>query len=123
MKNSMKKEKTVEALLVITTGFLVLFCIYKKEWMLFVALGAGLTGIFIKPLASLIAKGWIKLGELLGFVVSKVVLALLFYILFVPISLLYNLFNKDTLALRRQNRSLWNNRDFEYKPSDLKNSW
>jgi hypothetical protein len=123
MKNSMKKEKAVESLLVITTGFLLLYCIYKKDWMLFVALGAGITGIFIKPLALLIAKGWIKLGELLGFIVSKVVLTLLFYLLFIPISLLYNLFNKDMLSLNRQNRSLWNNRDFEYKPSDLKNSW
>jgi len=119
----MKKEKAVESLLVITTGFLLLYCIYKKDWMLFVALGSGITGIFIKPLALLIAKGWIKLGELLGFIVSKVVLTVIFYLLFVPISLLHNLFNKDMLSLKRQNRSLWNNRDFEYKPSDLNNSW
>lgn len=91
--------------------------------MLFIALGAGLVGIFIQPLATLIAKGWYKLGELLGFIVSKIVLALLFYILFVPISMLYNLFNKDTLALKRQNKSLWQNRDHEYAQNDLKNSW
>jgi len=119
----MKKEKTQEVLLVITTGFLVLFSIYKKEWMLFVALGAGLVGVFLKPLAELIAKGWFKLGELLGFVVSKVVLALLFYILLVPISFLYNLFNKDTLDLKRQDKSFWHKRDHEFKPNDLNNSW
>lgn len=119
----MKKEKTLEAFLVIATGFLLLFFLYKKEWMLYTAFGAGITGIFIKPLASLIAKGWYKLGELLGFVVSKIVLSLLFYILLVPISLLYNLFNKDTLALKKQNKSLWHTRDHEYLPSDLKNIW
>jgi hypothetical protein len=119
----MKNEKTQEALLVITTGFLVLFSIYKNEWMLFVALGAGLVGVFVKPLAVFIAKGWFKLGELLGFVVSKVVLALLFYILLVPIAFFYNLFNKDTLDLKRQNKSLWHKRDHDYKPADLNNSW
>jgi hypothetical protein len=119
----MKKEKTEEVLLVITTGFVLVFCIYKKEWMLFIALGAGLIGVFIKPLATLIAKGWFKLGDLLGIVVSKVILALLFYILLVPISFLYNLFNKDTLALKRQDHSLWHNRDHEYTPFDLKNTW
>jgi hypothetical protein len=119
----MKKEKTEEVLLVIATGFVLFFSINKKEWMLFVALGVGLIGIFIKPLAALIAKGWFKLGDLLGIVVSKVILAILFYILLVPISFLYNLFNKDTLALKRQNKSLWHHRDHEYTPSDLKNSW
>jgi len=119
----MKKDKTLEAMLVISTGFLVLYAIYKTEWMLYVAIGAGVIGIFINPLAVLVAKGWFKLGELLGFVVSKVVLTLLFYILLVPISLLHNLFNKDILALKRQNRSMWQSRDHKYVPNDLNNSW
>jgi hypothetical protein len=123
MPESMNREKTQEALLVITTGFIVLFYFYHNEWMITVALLAGLTGVFVKPLATLVAKGWFKLGELLGFVVSKVILALLFYILIVPISFLHNLFNKDTLALKRQHKSLWSNRDHEYNPSDLLNTW
>lgn len=119
----MKKDKTLEAILVMTTGFLVLYAIYRSEWMLYVAIGAGAIGLFINPLALLLAKGWFKLGELLGFVVSKVVLTLLFYLLLVPISLLHNLFNKDILALKRQDKSLWQNRDHEYVPNDLNNSW
>ena len=119
----MKKEKTLEAILVITTGFLLLYLIYHKPWMLFVSLGAGVVGILIKPLASLIAKGWFKLGDLLGFVVSKVVLATLFFIILVPISFLYNIFNKDTLRLKRTDGSLWSVRDHTYLPDDLKNGW
>jgi hypothetical protein len=119
----MKKEKSIEAILVISTGFLLFFLFYEKMWMLYVAFGVGVAGIFIKPLASLIARGWYKLGDLLGFVVSNVVLVLLFYIFLVPISLLYRLFNKDTLQLRRTNKSIWTNRDHEYSADDLKNIW
>jgi hypothetical protein len=119
----MKKDKTQEVILVITTGFLLLFAIYKKEWMLFVALGVGLIGVFIKPLAALIAKAWFKLGDLLGFIVSKVILALLFYILLVPVSFLYNIFNKDTLDLKRQTKSMWHQKDHQYVSNDLNNSW
>jgi hypothetical protein len=119
----MKKEKTLEAILVITTGFLLLFLINGKLWFLYIAFGAGVIGIFIKPLASLLAKGWFKLGELLGFVVSKVVLAVLFFIILTPISFLYNIFNKDTLQLKRTEKSLWVERNHGFGPDDLKNSW
>jgi len=119
----MKKDKILEAILVISTGFLLLFLIYGKVWMIYVSFGAGVAGIFIKPLASLLAKGWYKLGDLLGFVVSKVVLAVLFFIILVPISFLYNIFNKDTLQLKRTEKSLWTNRNHNYVPNDLKNIW
>jgi len=119
----MKKENTLEAILVITTGFLLLFLIYEKTWLLYVSFGSGVTGIVIKPLAVLLAKGWFKLGEILGFVVSKVVLATMFFIILVPISFLYNIFNKDTLHLKRSDKSLWTKRNHRFVPDDLKNSW
>ena len=119
----MKKEKILEAILVITTGFLLLFLVYEKQWMLCVSFGTGVLGIFFKPLASLLAKGWYKLGDLLGFIISKVVLATLFFIILVPISFLYNIFNKDTLQLKRTEKSLWINRNHSYVADDLKNIW
>jgi hypothetical protein len=120
---TIKKDKTFEALLVIVTGFLLLFLVYGKVWMIYVSFGTGIIGIFIKPLGSLLAKGWFKLGDLLGYVVSKVVLATMFFIILVPISFLYNIFNKDTLQLKRTEKSLWKVRDHSYTADDLKNSW
>jgi hypothetical protein len=119
----MKKDKTTEALLVIATGFLLLYLLKDKDWMLYVAFGAGLIGIFIKPFARLIATGWYKLGDLLGFVVSKVVLTLVFFILLVPISFLYRLFNKDSLKRKNTYTSFWSERNHVYGANDLKNIW
>ncbi|MBN1924351.1 MAG: hypothetical protein JW798_00820 [Prolixibacteraceae bacterium] len=119
----MRKEKSTEAILVIATGFLLLFFLKQKEWMLYVSFGAGIIGIFFKPLARLIAKGWFKIGDLLGFVVSKVVLAVTFFILLAPIAFFYKLFNNDPLRLKNKYGSLWSERKHTYTANDLKNIW
>ena len=75
----MKKEKILEAILVITTGFIVLFAVLGKEWMLFVAIASGLVGLLIPELAAVLAKVWFKIGEVLD-LVAKGVLFLLCYV-------------------------------------------
>ena len=76
----MKKAKIYEALLVISTAFLVLYLygILKhgesKEIFIYLACGIGISGIFIKPLGKLIALGWYKLADLLGFVMAKILM-------------------------------------------------
>ena len=119
----MKKEKQLEAIVVIVTGMILLYFVYKSMVFLYIGLGVGISAIAIKPLAKLIALGWYKLGDLLGFVVSKVVLGAMFYLLLTPIAFFHNLFNKDTLKLKRTNNSLWIPRDHQYEDKDLKNIW
>ncbi len=119
----MKKEKTVEAILVIVVGFLLIFFLKDQKVFLYISFIIGLVGIFIKPLAVLIAKGWYKLGDILGFVVSKVVLALLFFLLVTPVALLHNLFNKDTLRLKKSDRSFWSDRNHLFVSNDFEKIW
>ena len=45
--------------------------------------------------------GWMKLVHPIGFVISQLVLALLFYGLFTPVALLFRLIGRDALSLRR----------------------
>lgn len=119
----MKKEKQLEAIVVIVTGMILLYFVYKSAVFLYIGFGVGVSAIAIKPLAKLIAMGWYKLGDLLGFVVSKVVLGVMFYLLLVPIALIHNVFNKDTLRLKRSKDSLWTTRNHSYTDKDLKNIW
>ena len=57
-------------------------------------------------------KLWMKLGLLIGQVVSPLVLGMIFFILFTPIAILSKLFGRDELriSLKRQN-SHWKLRD------------
>jgi len=119
----MKKEKILEAILVITTGMLVIFLITHRQVFLFIAVTTGAVGIVIKPLAGWIAALWYKTGEVLGNVVSKVILTVVFFLLLVPIALFYRLFHKDPLRLKNTGGSNWSVRDHDYTGDDLKNSW
>ena len=44
---------------------------------------------------------WMRFGELLGKVVSPIVLSFIFFSIFVPVSLFFKLFGRDELKLRR----------------------
>lgn len=53
-------------------------------------------------------KAWMKLGELMGKVVSPVVLGLIFFVLITPIALVARLLGRDELRLRKANlTSYW----------------
>jgi uncharacterized membrane protein len=117
------QSKNLEALLVIVTGFLVLYFVFDIKILLYVALAVGLISILIKPLAFLLAKAWYKLGDLLGWIVSKIVLSLMFYVLLVPLALLHNLFNKNAMQLKNTSKSMWKLREHTYAENDFKNTW
>lgn len=125
----MPKSKIYEALLVISTAFLVLYLygIFRhgesKEVFIYLACGIGLSGIFLRPLGKLIARAWYKLAELLSFVMSKVIMAAVFIFILVPVAALYRLTKKDKLRLKRSPDSKWISRDHKYTADDLKNIW
>ena len=76
---------------------IVLPWVFNKPWPLWPWILAAvlcLWGLLHPMSLSLIYKGWMKLGLLLHKVVSPIVLGVMFYLLFTPISLLVKLFGK-----------------------------
>ena len=119
----MDRIKTLETGLVLTTGFLLIYLLTKNDLFLYLAFAFGITGIFIQPLAKLIAKIWFKLADFLNLFVSKIILGTLYFVVLFPTSLLYKISNKDKLRLKRQKSSLWIVRDHTYSSGDLENIW
>jgi hypothetical protein len=56
-------------------------------------------GLINSKLLSLPNKLWVKLGEILGIIIAPVVMALVYFIILTPISLIVRLFGKDLLEL------------------------
>ena len=54
-------------------------------------------------------KSWIKLGEILGMIIAPIVMALVYFVILTPISLIVRLFGKDLLGLRflKKKESYW----------------
>jgi hypothetical protein len=73
----------------------------------FIALGT-IIPILLKPVYIL----WMTFAILLGWVMTRVILIIIFYFIMTPIGLLTRLLGEDFLALKKSNSgSYWNNRD------------
>ncbi len=112
-----------ETLLVIVLGFSVLYLVFDRNWMLYTALGLGITGMLSAPLNRWIHVAWFFIGEKIGFVVSKVLLGTIFFVVLIPMSMLAKLFRKDIMNLKSSSGSAYHQRDHLYEPADLDNMW
>ena len=56
---------------------------------------------------------WIKLGELLGRIIAPIVMAIVYFLILTPISLLVRLFGKDLIGMKFSNeiKSYWIKRE------------
>lgn len=79
------------------------------EWSRIVVLGClmaggiiGLIALFTPSLLQPFNRAWFQLGQLLGKIVSPIVLGAIFFLLLSPVSLLTRMFGRDELRLKRQ---------------------
>lgn len=121
----MASEEKAKAQLVMVTGFLILYFIFKKDWLLYLAAFVGITGIAIPFLGNLIVKGWFKLAEILGAINGRILLSLIFFIILFPVALLSRLGrNKNPLGLRKSDKNTaFTERNHRYTAKDLENVW
>lgn len=64
-------------------------------------------------------RAWMKFGEILGRIVSPIVLGVIFYLLITPFALVTRLFGRDSLRLKpRQVTSYWLDRSPPGPPPD-----
>ena len=69
-------------------------------------------------------KLWMRFGLLLGMIVSKIVLGIIFFGLFMPIATLMRLSGRDELSLQfSQKVSHWKTRSEQIKPESFKNQF
>lgn len=91
-----------------------------RDWSLYVCLAFLIAGTFIPRALSGFYKLWVKFGELMGGIISKIILLILFYGLFTPISIVLKILRKDLLdkKLDKKSQSYWLDRTIQ--PGSLK---
>ena len=77
-------------------------------------------GLLNSKLLSPLNEIWIKFGEILGRVIAPLIMALVYFFILTPISLLVRAFGKDLLGLKysRQQNSYWIKRKKEIGTMD-----
>lgn len=92
----------------LVTGFMVaaLFGVFfpwvferaYPQWP-FIVLGVMFTWAIVAPKTlKPVYHGWMKVGEVLGFINTRIILGILFYVIFMPVGLAMRLLGKDPMA-------------------------
>ncbi len=119
-----KTVKDIETIGVISAGFIVLYFVFKFNLFLYIALSLLVLGLASALFAKLLTKSWYKLAELLGFISSRILLSGVYFLILFPLAMLYRLFNKDPLLLKKNtDSSLYSERNHVYTAEELENPW
>ncbi|HEY8934184.1 MAG TPA: SxtJ family membrane protein [Cyclobacteriaceae bacterium] len=120
----MRNQDRYKTILVMVVGLLVLSIAFKTPVISFIAIGIGVLSIASSFAAKWIEWLWLKLALALGWINSRILLSILFFVFLLPIAWISKLFTKDPLLLKgRQLASLYSTRDHLYTKEDLENIW
>ncbi len=120
----MAREKDLETGLVLITALVIIYLV--KHWLPLLVAGLiiGVTAVFLKKPASWITWLWYRIVELLGKIVPKMVLSIVFLTVLLPLSFFFRMSGGDRLRLKHKARdTMWIRRDVTFSKDDLVKPW
>lgn len=123
MSPSQNPVRPVQTQLVVVVALLVFYLVFRKESLLFVAAGLGVSFIVVPVWGRLFAKGWDMLGLVLGKINGTILLGILFFLLLSPLAWMYRFRQRNALFLKRPEGSLWQVRSGAIRPEALEVPW
>jgi hypothetical protein len=100
LKRKITRDQSRDTGMAMVLLLLILAASRKREGYLFVAMALHVLNMVKPQIYRPIAVIWLGLSDLLGAVVSRILLSMVFFFVVTPISLLRRLFGKDSLKLR-----------------------
>jgi hypothetical protein len=122
------EHSTEKNLLVMVLGFSIITFLVVDELALQLQILMGIvavatTSMMIPALGRLIVKGWMLLAEKMGWVMSRVLLSIVFYFFLFPISLIYKVTRNNPLQLKKVGDTAFTERNHKYVKADIENPW
>ncbi|MBL61255.1 MAG: hypothetical protein CMI85_03925 [Candidatus Pelagibacter sp.] len=111
----LKKKDNITFGILFCTIFLVIALYPLKDegtirlWSIYIMVIFALITIIRPSLFTFINKLWIKLGFMLGRVISPFVMAFIFFVIVTPIGILLRIFQKDVMRLKKKKYTYWIN--------------
>jgi hypothetical protein len=119
----MKTDKSKSTILIISMGFLFLYLVFSWKWAVIVSFAVGIVGIASPFLSRKIEWAWMKLANLMGYVVPNILLTLAFFLFLYPLSLLSKLFSNDPLMLSDKYKTFFIDIDKEITKESFEKIW
>jgi Saxitoxin biosynthesis operon protein SxtJ len=119
----MKRNKVAETIIVLVLAFAILYWKFQSIYWLVAAILVGLIGLFIPFIAGKIHWFWMGLAHAIGYLMSKILLTLIFFVIVFPLAMLSRIGRKNPLQLKPGGDSYFKVRNQLYKKEDLENLW
>ena len=96
----MTKDQCKDTGMAMVLILLIAYVILKQVDLIYAAIGLHVLNMVVPQIFKPLAIFWFGLSHLLGTLVSKILLSLVFFVVVTPVGLLRRLFGKDTLQLK-----------------------
>jgi hypothetical protein len=117
------RVKALETILVLVLALLVWYYLGQNRYVLIAAIVLAVVGAFIPVLAEKIHVLWMKLGEAMGFISSKIILTLIFFVFLIPLAWIAARFRKPVMKMKRNEGSVFKIRNFTYTAKSMDDMW
>ena len=122
----MNSKNNAKTILIKVIGFLIIgFFFTSNETVsktLFIICAVISLAELISPtLGSYIVWFWNELAHMPGWINTRILLSIVFYVLLLPIAFIYRLTKKDSLQRKKQRGSIFKERNHMYSKADLEN--
>jgi len=119
----LSKTDSTKTILVMCTGFLVVYTITDWTWAVYISLVLGLIGVLSPYLSNQVNFLWMKLTWVLSLIVPNIILTLIFYFLLFPLALLSRLFGSRTFLIKNPSGSVYKIVNKKFEKTDFENLW
>jgi len=121
----MSNAESSKALSGVALALMVGFYLFKSELLLHAVLALLFLVAFPSRVSRTLAGGWLRFGELLGQVNSKIILTLIYFVVLVPVSFCYRQLNRKTVDYfsGRNRDSFFVDPDRSYDKAAFEKTW
>jgi hypothetical protein len=120
-----KREKHLETILSIVLGLAGIYWATKNRYLPPAIVVVSAVGLFSPYLTEKTHWVWMKFSHVMGSIMSKVILSIVFYVFLLPIAYLSKRFSKkDPLQLKKSTESsYYTTRNHRFTGEDLEDPW
>lgn len=119
----MKKDTSKSTILVISMGFLIVYLVFTWHWAVMVSLTVGVIGILSSYVSKKIEWFWMKIAQVLGYIIPNILLTIMFFLFLYPISLISKIFSKDPLMLSNKYKTYFIDINKEIGKKSFEKTW
>jgi hypothetical protein len=119
----MKNIADVKAILIMVVGLNVLGYFLEVPVLNQAGIIIGLVSLIIPPAGKLILWVWFRIGHVLGWINTRIILGIIFYVFLTPLSLVYRLLNKDHMNMAGGKDTYYTTREHVFTAKDIENTW